>query len=190
MDKRVRGWWLAGTAALIVASFFGVRAVMAQETTTPEATATLTASQDAPEAEETPGANETPDTDDESEQDETEGDHASGCGGKFVDRQALATFLGITTDELQTQLAADGATLATVAQANGQSREALITFLTDQTRAALDEKVASGDLTQAEADARLTEFTDRVNALVDAPAGAGRMMGGRHGSMPMDESMS
>lgn len=174
MNNLQNKWWLVATAALTVASFFGVRAVMAQETTTPEATAPAT--QETPAAQDAPGASETPATGPELRPDDESERHTDGCG-KFVDHEALAAFLGVTPDELRTELQADGATLATVAEAHGQTREALIAFVTGEARAALAEKVAAGSLTQAEADERLADFSDRVDELVDASGGFGR---GRH----------
>ena len=61
-----------------------------------------------------------------------------GAGGRFqsgffggLSESDLAGFLGITQDQLLSELQADGATLATVAQAHGKSRDDLQTFLTD-----------------------------------------------------------
>ena len=63
---------------------------------------------------------------------------SSGAGGRFqsgffggLSESDLAGFLGITQDQLLSELQADGATLATVAQAHGKSRDDLQTFLTD-----------------------------------------------------------
>ncbi len=61
-----------------------------------------------------------------------------GAGGRFqgglfggLSESDLANFLGITQDQLLSELQADGATLATVAQAHGKSRDDLQTYLTD-----------------------------------------------------------
>ena len=49
--------------------------------------------------------------------------------------QKFADFLGITLDQLKTELQADGATIANVAEAHGKSRDQLKTFITDSARA-------------------------------------------------------
>jgi uncharacterized protein YidB (DUF937 family) len=93
----------------------------------------------------------------------------------------LANFLGITADQLRTQLQADGATLASVAQASGKTRDELKAFMTDQLRTSLDQKVADGRFTQAEADQKLTDFTSNLDPVIDAtpPMDGPGMHGGR-----------
>ena len=175
MDK-ISKWWIAGVGALIVTGALGVGAVMAQEAT-PSATVTT---QETPEAQETPSTDETPDSSTPDDGDDVPSERSGGCGAKGVSAEELAAFLGITEDELRTELEADGATLATVAAAHGQSREALITFLTEQKQASLAERVAAGDLTQEEADAKLAEFTENVDEIVDG-SGLGRGFHGPRG---------
>jgi hypothetical protein len=70
----------------------------------------------------------------------------------FFAKGELAEFLGITAEELRTQLQADGATLASVAQANGRSRDELKAFLTSELQGHLAEAVADGRITQEQAD--------------------------------------
>ena len=173
--NKISKWWIASGAALIVVAGLGVGAVMAQEDT-PTATtpdASPTAESGTPQSQETPDAAATPDSgtpdDDDGDGDgDGDGEHRSGCGVKGVSADELAGFLGISVDELRAELAADGATLATVAAAHGQDRAALIAFLTEQTQSALDERVAAGDLTQAEADEKLADFTANVDSIVDS----------------------
>ena len=78
------------------------------------------------------------------------GDH--GPGG-FMDQDGLAQFLGITTDQLDTELDATDATLAGVAQAHGKTTDELKAFLTSEAKTRLDQDVADGRITQSEADA-------------------------------------
>lgn len=114
------------------------------------------------------------------------GRHGRGMGtGMGVDDQALAGFLGMTADQLRTELQASGATLASVAEAHGKSRDALKSFLTDQFKARLDQEVADGRHTQAEADARLAQFTANLDQFIDGsmPLG-GRGFGGPFGQPP------
>ena len=98
-----------------------------------------------------------------------------GRGGAFGDPQALATWLGITPEQLRTELhEGTGKSLAQVAQAHGKTRDALITYLTDQTKTQLDQAVAAGRLTRQQADEMLARFQQNVGAMVDRvhPAGA------------------
>jgi uncharacterized protein YidB (DUF937 family) len=79
----------------------------------------------------------------------------------------LAEFLGIDEEQLLDELREDGATLATVAEAHGKSRDELKTFLSDSFKAHLDELVADGVLTQARADGILSDFDEHVDDLID-----------------------
>ncbi|MCC6629186.1 MAG: hypothetical protein IT340_17495 [Chloroflexi bacterium] len=85
--------------------------------------------------------------------------------GPGFEPQALATFLGITPEQLRTELT--GKSLAQVAQAHGKSRDQLITFVTDQHKARLAEAEAAGRLTQAQADQMQQQFTQNVGQMVD-----------------------
>jgi hypothetical protein len=64
-------------------------------------------------------------------------DHGRG-GGIKIDSEALATFLGTTTDELRTELRS-GQSLAQIAEAHGKTRDELKSYLIDQYSAKLDE---------------------------------------------------
>jgi polyhydroxyalkanoate synthesis regulator phasin len=88
------------------------------------------------------------------------GDHG-GRGGRGPGLDAAATALGITTDELRTQLEA-GSTLADVAAAEGVDVQTVIDALVADVKAHLDEEVTEGDLTQAEADTKLADATTRI----------------------------
>ncbi len=81
--------------------------------------------------------------------------------------QKFADFLGITTDQLKTELGADDATIATVAAAHGKSRDQLKAFITDGAKAKLDEAVKNGDLTQKHEDNALKMLSDHLNKLLD-----------------------
>lgn len=167
-------WWIAGAGALVVAGALGVGAVMAQE----PSPSPSTTQESTPQAQETPDASTTPNNGSPgAAPDDNDGNgRLGGCGVKGVSPAELAAFLGIDEATLRTELQADGATLATVAAAHGQDRAALIAFLTEQTQSALDERVAAGDLTQAEADEKLAGFTANVDSIVDG-SGFGRGFG-------------
>lgn len=90
--------------------------------------------------------------------------HGFGLG---VAHEKLADFLGISVAQLGTELRAEGATLASVAEAHGKSRDDLKAFITGETKAKLDEAVAAGNLTQARADEMLTKLGERLDGMID-----------------------
>jgi hypothetical protein len=98
--------------------------------------------------------------------------------------EAVATALGITVEELKTELSS-GKSIADVAKAKNVDIAKVIAAMTAQMKAHLDEEVASGEHTQAEADAKLAEFTTRVTEMVNKAGGpqAGQKggPGGKHG---------
>ena len=106
----------------------------------------------------------------------------------------LATVLKLTEAELQTELKA-GKTLTQIAAAQNVDIADVKNVLESDFKAHLDEEVASGKHTQAEADAKLAEFKTRIDDMVNGvrPAGKGGH-GGRgghgrgHGHGPMGEA--
>ncbi|HEX5480339.1 MAG TPA: hypothetical protein VFY79_11540 [Dehalococcoidia bacterium] len=90
----------------------------------------------------------------------------------------LAAFLGISTDQLKTELRAQGATLTTVASNHGKTRDQLKTFITDTAKSQLDQAVSSGKLTQKQEDSILSGLQSHLDTLVDAPMPP---FGGAHG---------
>ena len=91
------------------------------------------------------------------------GDHG-GRGGLGLD--AAATALGITADELRTELEG-GSTLADVAAAKGVDVQTVIDALVAEAKAHVDDEVASGEITQAEADTKLADATTRITDAVN-----------------------
>ena len=107
-------------------------------------------------------------------------------GGKFAS-EAVATTLKLTAAELKTELQA-GKSLATIAKAQNVDIADVKAAITKEFKAHLAEEVASGKHTQAEADAKLAEFSSRLDDMVNnvRPAGGpeGHGKGGRgHGPM-------
>lgn len=94
--------------------------------------------------------------------------------------QALLDVLGMTDDELRAALS-DGQTLGDVADAQGVPVDAVVDVLAAPMAERLDEAVASGDLTQAEADEKLAEIAERITTHIEDGAGFGRGFGGRGG---------
>ncbi len=109
-----------------------------------------------------------------------------GHGGGRPDLGAAATALGLTGEQLRAALQADGATLATVAEAQGVPVGTLVTALTDAAEERIAQAVADGRLTQEEADERLADLADRITERVEA-TGPGRGHGGPGGG-PRDGS--
>jgi hypothetical protein len=107
--------------------------------------------------------------------------------GRGVNLEIAATALGISTDDLRTALQ-DGQSLAEVAQANGVDVQTVIDAFVADLKTHLDTRVASGAMTQAEADEKLAEATERITAMVngdfpDRPFGPGF----RGGPPPTDD---
>jgi hypothetical protein len=98
--------------------------------------------------------------------------------------EAVATALGITVEELKTELSS-GKSIADVAKAKNVDIAKVISAMTAQMKTHLAEEVASGKHTQAEADAKLAEFTTRITEMVNKAGGpkAGQKggPGGKHG---------
>lgn len=101
--------------------------------------------------------------------------HRAGLKGRPGDRgpaavrppgSDIATFLGIQPRELADALRS-GKSLAQIAQEKGKSRDDLKAHLTQQERARLTAAVQAGRLTQAQADARLTAMTARLDQAID-----------------------
>ena len=96
----------------------------------------------------------------------------------------LADFLGISQDQLHTELQADGATLATVAQAHGKTRDDLKAFLTDQLTKNTQQAVTDGRMTQDQANTMLQDISSRVDQMIDGNMRFGGPPRGRDAAMP------
>jgi uncharacterized coiled-coil protein SlyX len=88
--------------------------------------------------------------------------------------EEFAAFLGISLDQLESELSAEGATPASVAEAHGRTREELKSFFIEQAKANLDETVADGIMTQEDADNLLEGVTSRIDGIID---GEGAFLG-------------
>jgi hypothetical protein len=90
-----------------------------------------------------------------------------------------ATALGITADELRTELEA-GKTIAEVAGERGVDVQTVIDAMVAQLETHLAEEVASGEHTQEEADQKLADATTRITDHVNngMPAGGRGPRGG------------
>jgi len=101
------------------------------------------------------------------------GGRHGGHGG--LDLDAAATALGMTEAELRTALDGDK-TLAQVAADEGVAVDTLITAIVEAEKTEIAQAVTDGELTQAQADERLADLTERVTERVNSTH-----LGGHHG---------
>lgn len=98
------------------------------------------------------------------------GDHGGpgrgGRGGARIGLDSAATALGLTADELRTELQA-GSTIAAVATEQGVELQTVIDAMVADATTRLAERVTAGDLTQEEADAKVAELTTRITEMVN-----------------------
>lgn len=105
------------------------------------------------------------------------------------DLSNVASVLGLSTDELRTQLRS-GKSFADIAKAQSVDVAKVIDTIVADIKTKLTAEVTSGELTQAEADAKLTQITARVTEMVNKSrpeAGMGPRRHGRHGSHRHEE---
>jgi hypothetical protein len=93
--------------------------------------------------------------------------------GHGVDLDDVATYLGLTQDELRTALES-GKSLAAIAQAEGKSVDGLVDTLVASAKERLDADVAAGRLTDAQRDSILADLEDRITELVNSTPGMHR----------------
>jgi hypothetical protein len=98
-----------------------------------------------------------------------EGLHERGFGhhGFIGKLDAAATYLGLTEDELHTQLE-NGKSLAQIAQAQGKSVSGLVDALVAEAKKHLDAVVAAGRLTKAQETEMLDGLRTRITSLVNS----------------------
>jgi uncharacterized protein YidB (DUF937 family) len=116
-----------------------------------------------------------------------EGGHR-GHGGGFLEGNAeIATLLGVTADELKTQLEA-GKTLAAIAAEKGVAVQKLTDLISKTMTTKLDKELADGKLTQTEYDKRKAELADRATKIVNGELGPQQGGRGKHGHDDEEES--
>jgi polyhydroxyalkanoate synthesis regulator phasin len=92
-----------------------------------------------------------------------------GALGHFLHLDAAASYLGLSDAELRNELSA-GKTLAQVAKDHGKSVDGLVAAMTAAATSRLDDAVAAGRLTQAEANAVRDDLKHRITDLVNGQA--------------------
>lgn len=106
-----------------------------------------------------------------------------GHGRHFFKFDAAAKVLGMTVEDVRSAVAS-GKSLAALGQERGIDAATIVDALVSELKTHLDQQVASGRHTQAEADQKLTDARARIEAFVNgtAPAGKPGWFGGpRHG---------
>jgi len=96
-----------------------------------------------------------------------DGEHGKGGPGG-PKAEVLAQALGMTTDELHTALES-GKTIAQVAADQGVDVQVVIDALTAGMTSHINEEVASGELTQEKADAKLADLSTHIADMVNNP---------------------
>lgn len=106
-----------------------------------------------------------------------DGDHGQGGpgAGMFGGLDSVATLLGISNADVVSALQG-GQTLAQLAEAHGTTAQDVIDVLVAAVKAHFDAEVATGEHTQADADARIAEATQQITDFVNN--GGGLMPGG------------
>ena len=124
------------------------------------------------------------------------GDHGHGTGGPGggpISFDAAATYIGITTAQLQTQLAA-GQSLSAIAVANGKTADGLKAALTTAAKTDLDAAVTAGRLTAAQETTILANLPARLdqelNETHTGGFGGGPGGPGGHDGAPLQSSSS
>ena len=98
----------------------------------------------------------------------------------FGGLDAAAAYLGVTEEQLRTEIAG-GKSLAEIAKAKGKSVDGLVDALTADAKKRLEDAVAAGRITKADADKALAEMKQRVTQRVNGVRGPDGLRGFRHG---------
>ena len=99
------------------------------------------------------------------------GDRGHGPRDRGAQLTAAATYLGLSTTDLQTKLAAGQTPAAVAAATTGKSRDGLIAAIVADGKATIDAAQAAGTLTADQATAELAELTDHATKFVDSTGG-------------------
>ena len=103
----------------------------------------------------------------------TPGAGAPGPGFIGGPSEEFAAFLGVSLEQLDSELSAEGATPASVAETHGRSREELKTFFMEQLQAQFSEAVAAGTMSQEDADNMIERSASRIDDVIDGKVPSG-----------------
>lgn len=110
-----------------------------------------------------------------------------GPAGVFGDlrrgAQSVADALGITTDQLTTELRS-GKSLADIATAHGKTKQDVVDALVKEATTRLDAEVTAGRLTRAQADQMLATAKSMIDTIVSTPLPTGGFGGAFHPGWP------
>ena len=92
-----------------------------------------------------------------------------GSAGLFVGgpSEEFAAFLGISLEQLESELSAEGATPSSVAEGHGRTRDELRTFFTEQLQTQVLEAVAAGTMSLEDADNMMERFASSIDVMID-----------------------
>ena len=111
-----------------------------------------------------------------------------GPGGPPPGAAAIATYLGLTSDQIRTQLES-GKTLAQIATAQGKTVSGLEDAIVADARTHLDAAVAAGMLTADQESTMLAGLTSHVDELVSSTGPPAGLRGG-HGGGPATQAIA
>lgn len=105
------------------------------------------------------------------------GMHRHGPGMMGLDLTTVATYVGLTQQQLMTDLG-NGQTLARIAAAQGKTVQGLEQALTTAFQARLQQAVTSGHMTAAQSATALSQFQSRLSQMVNNQMKMGHEWGG------------
>jgi hypothetical protein len=103
------------------------------------------------------------------------------CGGGPPGGAAIAAYLGLTSDQVQTDLK-DGQTLAQIATAQGKTASGLEDAIVADAKTRLDAAVTAGTLTVAQETTMLADIQAHVADMVNSTGPPARGKGGAGGA--------
>lgn len=98
-------------------------------------------------------------------------------GGAFGSLGAAATYLGVSSSELFSDLRG-GKTLAALAKSKGKTASGLVDAMVASEKQSLASELSSGRITQAQEQQRESSLQQQITSLVNNGFGAGRGFGG------------
>ena len=98
-----------------------------------------------------------------------------GGAGLFIGgpSEELAAFLGISLEQLESELGEEGAMPTSVAEAHGRTRDELKTFFTEQIEAQVIEAVVAGTISPDDADAMVERLASSIDNIIDGTMPSG-----------------